>query len=392
MQPNFRFWSSAFYLAIFAAGGSFGPFLNAHYRNSGIPVDQIGILAALPMLMTMFATPAWSFAADAFNIRSRLLPFAMLIAMPAAWLLTRAEGFWSIAVIVVIYAFCIAPVLSLGDAAVLSGLGEQRYDYGKMRVWGAVGYGLSAWAGGALMEWGGLSTSIYIYLVMMGLGAFAAAQITKKSAPSAPAGQGASLRSGLRILSTDLRWYGFLGCILMAGLGYAALNSFFILRMKDLGGGEGLFGFATAVAAVSELPIFFFSAAIMKRWSARGLLVLSLAVLALRLLLISLIGDPRLLILLQLFHGLSFSAIWAAGVNYANEIAPPALKTSAQALFGTTLFGVSGALGSFAGGRIYHDMGGAVLFQIAAGAVLAGWIIFEAANWKVGRPVIKFAK
>ncbi len=368
---HFRLWASVFYFAFYAASGSFVPFLNAHYQQSSIPVGQIGLLAALPMLMNLFANPLWAMAADAFRLHGRLLPLSMLLAIPAAWLLAHSGGFWGLAGLVLVHAFLAAPIISLGDHAVTETLGPARYEYGRLRIWGAVGFGLAAWAGGALMERFGIQRSVLGYVGMMSLGVLAATRLPRpRLAAAAPFWQ------NLRVLSTDRRWYSFLGGMFLAGAGFSVINNYLILYMRSLGAGEGLFGLGTAIAGVSELPIFFFSTLLIRRWSPRGLIGIAFGLLAVRLLLISLARDPALILVLQLLHGPTFSATWAAGVNYASEIAPPGLGASAQALFGTVLFALAGIVGAFAGGQVFQQWGPAVLFQGAALLALCGGLVF----------------
>jgi PPP family 3-phenylpropionic acid transporter len=371
LTRSFRFWASAFYFAFFAANGSLGPFLNAYYQQSHISLQQIGLLASLPMLMNLFANPLWAVVADAFRLHGRLLTISMLLTVPVVWLLTHAGGFWPLVGAVLGYAFCAAPIIALADHAVTEELGERRYEYGRLRIWGAVGYGLAAWLGGYLMEWFGIQRSVLAFMLLMGLGALIATRLPRPRLVVA-----APFWKSLHLLSTDRRWYTFLGGVFLAGIGFSVINNYLILYMRSLGAGEGLFGLAIAIAGVSELPIFFFSALIMQRWSPRALMGISFGALALRLLLISLIHDPRLLLLTQLLHGLTFSAIWTAGVSYSSEIAPPGLGASAQSLFGVTLFALSGIIGAYSGGYIYQQWGAMLLFQAAMGMVLCGGLVF----------------
>jgi len=371
ISRSFRFWASTFYFAFYAASGVFFPFLNIHYQQSGITIQQIGLLAALPMLMNLVANPLWAMAADAFRMHSRLLPLCMLLAIPVVWTLTHSSGFWALAGLALLYALVTAPIMSLGDHAVTEALGAARYEYGRMRIWGAVGFGLSAWAGGYLMERFGIQRSILSYVVIMGLGVFVATRLPKpRLVLTTP------FWKSIRIFTTDHRWYGFLGGIFLAGIGFSTLNNYLILYMRSLGAGEGLFGLGTAIAGLSELPIFFFSTQMMRRWSPRGLIGIAFGALAVRLLLISLVRDPNLILALQLLHGLSFSAIWTAGVSYASEIAQAGLGASAQSLFGTTLFALAGIIGAFGGGQIYQNWGPSALFQAAALLSVCGALIF----------------
>ncbi len=379
-SSHFRFWASAFYFTYFGAVGAFGPFLNAHYQQTGLRVEQIGLLAALPLFTMLFANPIWAFTADAFHLHSRMLPLTMLLVVPFAWLLAQMQTFWMLMLLALLYAFCLAPIIPLGDFSVMDQLGESRYEYGKIRIWGAVGYGLAALYGGFLMERVGIRHSVIAFMLVMTAGVFVATHLPRpRLVVSTP------FWSNLKVMSTDRRWYSFLGGTFLAGLGFAVINNYLILYMRSLGAGAGLFGLSVAIAGVSELPIFFFSNRVLKRWSPRGLLTVAFAALIVRLVLISLLTDPRLVILVQLLHGLSFSALWTAGVNYVSEIAPPGLGASSQALFSTTVFGLSGMTGAFLGGQVYEQTGPAFLFQLTAALVFVGWVVFQFGNRLKGK-------
>ncbi len=145
----------------------------------------------------------------------------------------------------------------------------------------------------------------------------------------------------------------------------SAASSFYPLFLQRLGGGEELFGFSLAVATLSELPIFFFSARLLRRWGTSSVLILALVVFVLRWLLYSLAWTPELAVAGQALHGLSFSALWVAGVSYAERHAPPGLRATAQGIFSAALYGVA-ALGSVLGGLLYAATGPVALFQVAA--------------------------
>jgi MFS transporter, PPP family, 3-phenylpropionic acid transporter len=77
----------------------------------------------------------------------------------------------------------------------------------------------------------------------------------------------------------------------------------------------------------------------------------------------SFISAPGWVLLIQLLHGPSFSALWVAGVSYANEIAPKGMGATAQGLFSGVLLGLSGAFGGLIGGLMYANLGAAMMFR-----------------------------
>ncbi len=67
------------------------------------------------------------------------------------------------------YAFALAPVISLADDAVLGRLGGGTGRYGRIRVWGAVGWGVTAPVVGLLVERWGLGAAFASYQLLMGV-------------------------------------------------------------------------------------------------------------------------------------------------------------------------------------------------------------------------------
>ena len=381
-----RFWASAFYFAYFAAGGAYSSYLIVYYRASGMSIPQIGILAALPTLMYLVGSPIWAAVADIFHLHNKLLPLTALLTIPSILLISRVHTFWMLCLLVFLFSLCISPVLALADYSVINMLGDRSYQYGKLRIWGAVSYGLSAWITGWLVERYGAPVLFIIFSVTM---AIAVLVSTRMQAPRLVRTE--SYWQGARKLAADFRWYAFLLGLFLVGLSFSSINNFFILFMKSLGGGEGLFGLSVAFAGVSELPTFLFSSILLRKLTARRMLVLGVMMMIVRCTLISFMVDPRMALLLQLMHGLTFSMTWIAGVSYANEIAPPGMGATAQALFSSTLLGLGNGIGALIGSQIYAAFGPASLYRAAAVSALCGFVFLLAVSLRRKTPASSIA-
>jgi len=216
-----------------------------------------------------------------------------------------------------LYAAMNASIVPLADNAVLHMLGDRRSDYGRLRLWGAVGFGGAALGAGILAERLGLRAVFVVYLVMMGLAGLVA--IGLPAPPAVPRGLfGRNLRGLLR----DRRWLTFLGGMFLAGACFSVLNNYFSIFLKSIGAGEALIGLGVAVAGISELPIFWLSPMMLSRWGPRPLLMFAFAMLIVRGVSYSLIQDPRWSVPAQLLHGPTFSLMWLSAVMFAGLIAP----------------------------------------------------------------------
>ena len=69
--------------------------------------------------------------------------------------------------------------------------------------------------------------------------------------------------------------------------------------------------------------------------------------------------------------------MWLAGVSYADENAPPGLKSTAQGLFGAMTFGFGSAVGGILGGPMLESLGGRGMFLVFGIIILVGLGVIE---------------
>ncbi len=376
-----RVLASLFYLLYYGAAGALMPYLNLYYQTIGMDNQRIGLLAAVPTVMTLLAAPFWSALADALGLHKILLPLTMTGTLLPILLLTQAASFPALVLLVLLTMFFLAPVIPLADSAVLALLGPARHAYGLLRAWGAVGWGLSAWGGGLIAERWGLGASFVVFVGLMAIASRVAARLPGEHV----AIRRESYLASLKALSTNRAWLGFLTAIFMVGVSFAMLNNYFVLYLKGLGAGESLFGLSVAAASLSELPVFFLSPWFLRRFKPQGLLLVAFLALVVRSLAYSTIVDPRWAVAAQLLHGLSFSAMWAAGVTYAGQIAPPGLGASAQSALGATFFGVASATGALIGAWLFDLIGPVLMFRAASLVALIGLVVFGWNEWRAAR-------
>jgi MFS transporter, PPP family, 3-phenylpropionic acid transporter len=180
----------------------------------------------------------------------------------------------------------------------------------------------------------------------------------------------------LHSLLRNWQWVLFLLLVFIGGTILSIISSFLFLFLNDMNASKTLMGLSLTIATISELPVLFFSERLLKRWSARELLTFALLISVIRSLAYSFISVSGLVLLVQLLHGPSFSAMWVAGVSYANEIAPKGMGATAQGLFSGVQLGLAGAFGGLAGGFLYENLGAVMMFRWVGVVGLATLILF----------------
>lgn len=353
-------WAPPYYFIFYAASAALTPFLVIYYQELGLKGTQIGLLAGIPALVSLFSGPVWGALADLTHKQKPILLVAIAGSIVAALAISAFKTFLWLVPVIILFSFFFSPIMPLVDSTTMAQLGGQKEKYGQVRLWGSVGWGVSAPIIGWWMESHSVMGSFWAYAVLMGIGWLIALSIPVS-------GQlGVVSAGGFKNFLVDRRWQVFLALAFCSGMVLAAISSYLFIYLKDLGASKLTLGVSLTVATLSEIPVLYFSNRLLRHWPAQRWMVVSLLVFSLRAFLYTLISVPWMALLIQLLHGPTFSLMWTSGVSYADKIAPPGMKATAQGLFAGMIMGLGSAAGSMLGGVFYQQWGLVLLFRLAA--------------------------
>lgn len=370
-----RIWPFTFYFFYFAGVAFMMPFLVLFYQSLNFDGAQIGLLAGLSPLVTLFAAPLWTGLADATRRHRPVMALTMLAGSLAVFALPFLTSFAPVLLAGFLFSAFFSPVSSFADNATMALLAGEKDMYGRLRLGGTIGFALAAPVAGLLVQAYGLKAAFWGCAAMYVIAFLASRQFVRDSARGqAPVGAGA------RALLANPRWLLFLLGAFAGGLTLAFSNSYFFPYLKELGTDETTMGLALTMGTVCEVPVLFFGHHLLRRLGAYRLFIASLLMTGGRMLLFAGAGTPGQALLIQLLGGFTFPAMWIAGVAYADENAPAGMSATAQGIFSATVFGVGTAVGGFAGGPLLSSAGargmsliyGVILLAIVGGVVLAG--------------------
>lgn len=368
-------YARAFYFVFFAAAACLVPFLSLYYQGLGLSGREIGFLAGIVPLITMFGASIWSMLSDATG-KHRLL---FLVSIGGVWvsvlLMLQASTFLQLIPVVILYALFFAPIIPLTDNSVMASLGSQGSEYGRIRVWGSYGWGIAAIFIGLITERYGLQWGFISFLTIWLLLLFIGSNL-----PMTVAAAGGKFWQELRILLSDRSWFLFLTVALIEGMSLGIFLSYLFLYLEEMGASRTIMGLSLTAATLSEIPIFLYSRRLLKRWNTQFLLALSLLFTVVRAFAYVNMTAPWQVLLISLLHGPTFALMWTSGVAYANKMAPPGLGATAQGVFSGTVMGLGSALGAFSGGLLYDAYGARVAFQWAGISSLLALVLFVWVN------------
>ena len=367
-----KIWPFSFYFLYFAALSSLMPFLVLFYQGLEFSGAQIGLLTGIPPLVTLVAAPFWTGLADSRRWHKWIMGLGIVVTIVAIFLLQSVTGFVVVFTLIILFNAFMSPVPSLADSATMNMLGQERAMYGRIRLGGTIGWGVFAPIAGLLVQKYGLHAGFWSFSVIMLANFFISQRFVHGSHEQSVSNQG-----GIRALLTNRRWIHFLFLAFLGGIGAFSAAAYLFPYMAELGANESTMGIALAIATLTEIPVFFFGNRLVNKFGSYGLLILALVMFGLRSLLYSLVSTPWMVLILQVFGGTIFPAMWLAGVSYADENAPAGLKSSSQGLFGAVMFGVGSAVAGFLSGLLLESIGGRGLFLVLGIIILAGLAIAE---------------
>jgi PPP family 3-phenylpropionic acid transporter len=365
----------AYYFFYFAAVGAFNPYLNLYFDQVGLSGSAIGLLAAVSPLCLIVVSPAWGSLADRYRAHRVLLPLASFAPILPVLLLGGVSRFEWLAGLITVMALFSTAINPLIDSATLELVEGTTHSFGAIRIGGTFGFIAGSVTGGELVGRLGPEASFAAYGVCM-----AGAGLVALGLPARRATLRASFRAGLRDLLAQRAFALFLAGGLLIGAALYAAFSFYPLRLQQLGASTTLIGLASALAALSEIPMMIYSQTVLRRLGPWGTAALGACMYAARWALVGLAPTPILAILTQLLNGLSFGAFLIGGIAYVDAHTPPGLSATAQAVFTAATIGVGAALGVIGGGWLYEHLGAAGFFFAASAATAGGLLLLVAAR------------
>ncbi|MBA7647753.1 Multidrug resistance protein MdtH [subsurface metagenome] len=335
-----------FFYCAFGAGI---PFFSLYYKKILIMPDStpahylIGLIFFIQALLGIVATPFAGFLADKFKIENRLLTLfsfvvclgALIIAVPGLRLFSSwslQQRFLTIMVGVVLNGLFVRPIVPLIDTETLGYLHEKWGNskrYGSIRVFGAVGWIISASLFGAIIyRWKHLNIPAVGYsigFIILALIALSGFRVKIKPA-----------RIPWDFLQKDKTFKRFLVFSFILTLGFSNSFIFTSYFFDDVKVNYLITGLALGLASICEIPVLLFNKSLLERIGNRQMIITGSLFQALKLVLVLLvIGSTHkwLLIFVQCLTALGFSLHITGMINLIDRLAHPDLRSTYQSLF-----------------------------------------------------------
>jgi PPP family 3-phenylpropionic acid transporter len=359
----------AYYLTHFAFVGLFVPYFGIYLRTLGFSDTRIGILLALIPLAKAVLPGAWGAAADHWDIRRHLMIFSTWAAFLAFTGFLTVTSFAGCLLVMAVFAAMAVPPLPFVEATTLEYVHTSGRDYGRIRVFGSIGFALLALLYGRLAGDSTAALVVPAALVVLAVNAMVTSFVP---APASP-------RRTARLSAAQILSLPGVSMLLAAGFlmqaSHGAYLGFFSLVLEERGySGLGV-GLARAGAIAAEVMVMLISRRLVTGLGIRRLMALSVAVAAFRWFLYAGSVAVPVLILGQTLHAFTYAGFHVAAVQTIQRLIPAGSRSTGQAFYSGWTFGAGIMAGTLYSGIVKDYLGTGPMFVSAGFMALASLAI-----------------
>ena len=367
---------SAFYFFYFAYLGAFAPFFALYLTSVGMTAVEIGVLMALPQLTRILAPHLWGWLADHTGRRIGVVRISGAAGMIAFLGVFTGDSFALLFVVLFAMMFFWSAALPLVEATTLSKLGDDTARYGRIRVWGSVGFIAAVVAVGYLIDATGAHSVLWVIAGLMAgmlLLSFTLAEARPEPHESddLPVWQIVRKPAVLALI----------GASALMAAAHGPYYTFYTIHLVDHGYSKSAAGWLWALGVICEIGIFIWMSRLYRAFTLRSILIASTLLAALRFVVIGWGADSIVLLLAaQTLHAASFGSFHAAAIGVVHKLFRGRHQARGQAIYGSLAYGLGGTAGGLASGYAWGGLGPALTFTLAAGcgllatAVLWRWL------------------
>jgi PPP family 3-phenylpropionic acid transporter len=365
--PAQAFGFALFLFCYYAYAGTFSTYASLYFQGKGMSVAQIGILMSLIQVLRIFGPNVWGYVADHSERRVfvlRLTGAAALVSFSGFIFGSTFAHFFAAMVLLNLFTSAQGPIC---EALMLSEMRGDLTYYGRIRLWGSIGFIVTVMLSSFLMDWQGADALIWFCAVLL-VCVLGAAFRLKEVPRMAHAGKAPAL---LAVLRRKEVLAFFTSTALMVSA-HAALYTFYSLYLEKQGYSKTVTGLMWSVGVVAEVLCFYYQAPLFKRWGAKRLMYACLAIGVLRFALIGAGAQSLvLLVLAQLMHAATFALHHSASVQTMQRWFGGPLQARGQALYISISYGVGASIGSLALTQVWESAGPQAIYYVASGLVAA---------------------
>ena len=368
---NLHWRLSRFYFFYYFFVGSFVPYWGIYLQSENFSPSSIGILLSLFQISRIVAPNFWGWLADHTGYRVKWIKLTSFLGLIGFIGVFWAKGFFWIFLVMSALSLFTSSTLPLAESLTLAHLATTDGHYSRIRLWGSIGFIVASLFLGYLIDLQGINILLWVLLITQAIIFFLSNTIPEAKEIHHKKND----LSIWKIIKTPSVVALLIGCTLMVSA-HGVLYNFYSIYLKEHGYSSATIGWLWAVGVICEIFIFMLMPKILRRYSLKTILLISLFLGVIRFILIGASPDHfYLLLIAQMFHAATFGSFHAASIEVIAYFFKGRNQSRGQAIYNSVAYGIGGTIGGLGGGYLIQYLGGQLGFMIAAISPLIGFIV-----------------
>ena len=368
---NLHWRLSRFYFFYYFFVGSFVPYWGIYLQSENFSPSSIGILLSLFQISRIVAPNFWGWLADHTGHRVKWIKLTSFLGLIGFIGVFWAKGFFWIFLVMSALSLFTSSTLPLAESLTLAHLATTDGHYSRIRLWGSIGFIVASLFLGYLIDLQGINILLWGLLITQAIIFFLSNTIPEAEEIHYKKND----LSIWKIIKTPSVVALLIGCTLMVSA-HGVLYNFYSIYLKEHGYSSATIGWLWAVGVICEIFIFMLMPKILRRYSLKTILLISLFLGVIRFILIGASPDHfYLLLIAQMFHAATFGSFHAASIEVIAYFFKGRNQSRGQAIYNSVAYGIGGTIGGLGGGYLIQYLGGQLGFMIAAISPLIGFIV-----------------
>ncbi len=363
---------SSFYFFYFALLGAWLPFWPLYLRDLGYSATAIGLLAGVMQATKVVAPNLWGWLADRSGARLRIIRCGAFAAMLIfAGIFLHNSVIW-LTLIVAGYSFFWNAVHAQFEVITLAHLRERVQRYSLVRVWGSIGFIVAVICLGFLFDRIALRTLPWILLLLLaGIWLSTLTIVEPAVTPSTEP----RVRGALRAILRQPIVIAFFTVNFLLQISHGPYYTFFSVYLENHHYSRSETGLLWSLGVVAEVLMFLCMHRLLEKFSLRSMMLASLALTALRWLLIAFyVQALPILLFAQCLHAVTFASQHATAIEMVRRLFAGGHEGQGMALYSGVCYGGGAAVGAIGSGLLW-SISPVATFVIAAAAALLALLI-----------------
>lgn len=351
----------------------YSTFIMPYLRAKGFTVTELGVFSSINITLSIFGQFIFGYLCDATKTIKKIIIFNIITLFMIALTMQLNTNTALIVGFIAAFGFFQGPLSVLCDSWVLSSEKTISQSFGSIRAWSSVGWALCAILMGTVIEKFGWKVFFLCYMIMLLVTLTVILNIADIHKSKKPSNKDEKINPFT--LFKDYR-YLFIVIIMLLLTTTHQTMSFLYVKINNLGGNSKHIGISSFVMAISELPIFFSSKYIVKKFRLTSLLIFCSGMYMIRMLLLSISSSYIQVIALGILQMVTF-AVYVIGYKFfIADIAPSNLQVTAQSV-AASICAIGSIIFSSVAGYLIDKHGINALFTIGVvtSAVAMGFLL-----------------